>query len=77
MTRDVKDVTTPLDDVAAHLTTPVMWERETVMDVVMEDSMMGTGGARVTWSVAATTVQSLVCTTMRRMTVVKKLLVRR
>ena len=48
-----------------------MWERETVMDVVMEDFMMVTEDVRVTWCVVVTTVYSLENIIILKMTAVR------
>jgi len=53
-----------------HQQTLVNMEKETVMDQVMEESMMVMLDARETLSVAATIARSLGIITMRRMTVV-------
>ena len=58
-----------VEDVA-HQKTLVNMEKETVMDLVMEEPMMVMLDARETLSVAATTARSLDDITMRRMTVV-------
>ena len=52
---------------AAHLSSPVVWERETVMDLLMEVLMMVMMGVKETLSVAAITARSLVHTTTRKM----------
>jgi len=53
-----------------HQKTLVNMEKETVMDQVMEESMMVMLDARETLSAAATIARSLGIITMRRMTVV-------
>jgi len=53
-----------------HQQTLVNMEKETVMDQVMEESMMVMLDARETLSAAATIARSLGIITMRRMTVV-------
>ena len=55
---------------AALLRSPVDWERETVMDLLMEVLMMAMLAVRETLCVAAITARSLVFTSMRRMTAV-------
>ena len=57
---------------AAHLRIPVMRERETVMDLVMEVNMMVMKGARETWCAAATIVRSLDIISTPRMIVVRE-----
>jgi len=49
---------------------PVVWERGTVMDLETVVSMMETEAVRVTSSVAVTTVRSSELTTIRRTTAV-------
>ena len=58
-----------VEDVA-HQKTLVNMEKETVMDLVMEEPMMVMLDARENLSVAATIARSLGIITMRRMTVV-------
>jgi len=58
-----------VEDVA-HQKTLVNMEKETVMDLLMEEPMMVMLDARETLSVAATIARSLGIITMRRMTVV-------
>jgi len=58
-----------VEDVA-HQKTLVNMEKETVMDLSMEEPMMGMLDARETLSAAATIARSLGIITMRRMTVV-------
>ena len=62
--------TTRVEDVAL-LRTPVMRDRVTVMDLVMEVAMMAMLVARENSNVAAIIVNSLEITTMRRMTAVR------
>ena len=50
-----------------------MREKETVMDLVMEVVMMAMKDAKENFSVEAITVNSLVCTTTRKMTAVRNL----
>eukprot|EP00091_Calanus_sinicus_P000882 TRINITY_DN10837_c0_g1_i1.p1 TRINITY_DN10837_c0_g1~~TRINITY_DN10837_c0_g1_i1.p1 ORF type:complete len:172 (-),score=28.75 TRINITY_DN10837_c0_g1_i1:175-690(-) len=68
-----RGLTILLGDAAVLQRILVMKERETVMDVVMEVLMMEMKVARVTLCVAVITACSLVCTTIRRMTAVRKL----
>ena len=58
---------------AAHLNSPVVWERGTVMDLLMEVLMMDMKGVKETLSVAAITARSLEFTSTRKMTVVTSL----
>ena len=58
---------------AAHLSSPVVWERGTVMDLLMEVLMMAMMGVKETLSVAAITARSLGSTSTRKMTVVTSL----
>jgi len=58
-----------VEDVA-HQKTLVNMEKETVMDLVMEEPMMVMLDARENLSVAATIARSLDIISMRRMTVV-------
>ena len=60
------------EDVVHHRT-PVMKEKETVMDLVTEVNMMVMLAAREILCVAVTTVRSLDTITMRRMIAVKDL----
>jgi len=64
---------------AAHLSSRVVWERGTVMDLLMEVLMMAMRGVKETLSAAAITARSLEHTSMRKMTVVTspQLLLRR
>jgi len=55
---------------AVHLKSLVTWERETVMDLLMEVLMMDMLAAKETLCVGAITARSLVFISMRRMTVV-------
>jgi len=61
---------TMMEDVAAPLKTLVDMEKETVMDLVMEEQMMVIKVAEETSSVGATIAKSLVFISMRRTTVV-------
>jgi len=61
---------TMMEDVAAPLKTLVDMEKETVMDLVMEEQMMVIKVAEETSSAGATIAKSLVFTSMRRTTVV-------
>ena len=58
---------------AAHLSSPVVWERGTVMDLLMEVLMMVMRGVKETLSAAAITAKSLDFTSTRKMTVVTSL----
>ena len=55
---------------AAHLSSPVVWERGTVMDLLMEVLMMDMKGVKETLCVAAITARSLEFTSTRKTTVV-------
>ena len=58
---------------AAHLSSPVVWERGTVMDLLMEVLMMAMKGVKETLSVEAITARSLEFTSTRKTTVVMSL----
>jgi hypothetical protein len=58
---------------AAHLSSHVVWERGTVMDLLMEVLMMAMMGVKETLSAAAITARSLESTSTRKTTVVTTL----
>jgi hypothetical protein len=58
---------------AAHLSNPVVWERGTVMDLLMEVLMMAMMDVKETLYVAAITARSLEFTSTRKTTVVTSL----
>ena len=70
--KDAQVVTIKEGD-AALLKTRVVKERETVMDLVMEDSMMDMMDAREILNVAVTTASSLVVSTMKKMIAARNL----
>jgi len=70
--KDAQVVTIKEGD-AALLKTRVVKEREIVMDLVMEVSMMDMMDAREILNVAATTASSLVVSTMKKMIAARNL----